>query len=198
MRRVSISLILAVGFVVSPMLLARVKELNVVLRWNPNGKQAMPALDTTGGIYPLVIPGVIDKRDKGKQIGENTEDKVAVPVYTSSDVPGYVRDHLTAQLKAIGLDVRAADSGDRVLQFELVEFWVAEGKRYRGSVRMKVSITDSSGKELWSALVGGMSDNFGRSLKPDNYTESVSDAMQDLAAKLVSAPGFRPAIAKTP
>ena len=129
---------------------------------------------------------------------ENTEDKVPVPGYTISDVPAYVREHVAAQLKAIGLDVRAADSGDRVLQSELIEFWVAEGKRYRGSVRMKVSVTDSNGKELWSALVGGTSDNFGRSLKPDNYTESVSDAVQDLTAKLLSASGFRPAVAKTP
>jgi hypothetical protein len=39
-----------------------------------------------------------------------------------------------------------------------------------------------AGKELWSAVVVGTSDRFGRSLKPDNYTESVSNAIQDIAA----------------
>jgi len=198
MKRASISLVLALGAMAAPMLQAAARELIVVLKWNPNEKQSMPALDTTGGLYPLAIPGIADKRDKGRQIGENTEHSVAVPVFTNSDVPAYVRDHLTAQLKAIGLDVSAADSGDRVLQLELIEFWVAEGKRYLGSVRLKASVTDSSGKELWSGLVGGTSDNFGRSLKPDNYSESVSDSTQDLAARLAAAPGFRAAIGRTP
>ena len=53
-------------------------------------------------------------------------------------------------------------------------------------------------RSLWSALVGGSSNRFGRSLKPDNYTESFSNAIQDLAAHLVPAPGFRQALARTP
>jgi hypothetical protein len=39
----------------------------------------------------------------------------------------------------IGLDVKAADTGDRVLRSELSEFWVAEGSRYNGSVRRRSS-----------------------------------------------------------
>jgi hypothetical protein len=178
--------------------LAAPKELNIVLKWNPNDKQSMPALDITGGLYALAIAPAVDKRDKGNQIGENTEGKVAVPVNTSSDVAAFVREHLLAQLKSIGLDVKAADAGDRILRSELVECWVAESKRYNGSVRLRVSVADANGKELWSALVGGTSDNFGRSLKPDNYTEAISNSIQALAANLVSAAGFRPAIAKKP
>src|SRR5690242_204504 len=108
MKRTFVTLMLLTGFVLSSMLLARDKEVNVVLKWNPNEKQMIPALDTTGGIYPLAIAAVVDKRDKGKQIGENTEQKVAVPVYTSSDVPAYVREHVTAQLKTVGMDVRGS------------------------------------------------------------------------------------------
>jgi len=172
------------------------KDLNIVLKWNPNEKQSMPVLETTGGIFSLAIPAIVDKRDKGKQVGENNEGKQVVPVYTTSDVPAFVREHLTAQLKTIGLDVAASESGERVLKAELGEFWVAEGKRYHGSIGLKVSVTEASGKELWSALLNGSSDNFGRSLKPDNYTESISDAVQDLAAKLAGSPGFRAALAK--
>jgi hypothetical protein len=196
MRPACMIALLMIGTIASATLAAP-KELNIVLKWNPNEKQAMPALDITGGVYAVAIAPSIDKRDKGNQIGENTEGKVAVPVNTSSDVPAFVREHLVAQIKSIGLDVKAADAGDRVLHSELVECWVAESKRYNGSVRLRVSIADASGKELWSALVGGTSDNFGRSLKPDNYTESISNSIEALAANLVSAAGFRAAIAKT-
>lgn len=197
MTRKAVALTVVAGFVMSSMLLAREKELNVVLKWNPNEKQGKPVLDTTGGIFPLAIAGIVDKRDKGKQIGENTE-KDTVPIYTSSDVPAFVRDHVVSQLKIIGIEVTAAETGDRVLKSELIDFWVAEGNRYQGSVRLRISIVDSKGKELWSGAVGGSSNNFGRSLKPDNYTESISDCIQDLASTLVSTPAFREAIAKTP
>ena len=196
MTRACITALLMIGTIASAMFAAPT-ELTIVLKWNPNNKQSMPAVDVTGGIYAVAIAPSVDKRDKGNQIGENTEGKVAVPVNTSSDVPAFVREHLVAQIKSIGLDVKAADAGDRVLHSELVECWVAESKRYNGSVRLRVSITDASGKELWSALVGGTSDNFGRSLKPDNYTESISNSIEALAANLVSAAGFRAAIAKT-
>jgi hypothetical protein len=196
MTRTCITALLMIGTIASATLAAP-KELTIVLKWNPNNKQSMPALDVTGGLYAVAIAPSIDKRDKGNQVGENTEGKVAVPVNTSSDVPTFVRDHLLAQLKSIGLEVNAADAGDRVLRSELVECWVAETSRYNGSVRMKVTVADAAGKELWSALVGGTSDNFGRSLKPDNYTESISNSIQALTANLVSAAGFRTAIAKT-
>jgi hypothetical protein len=191
-------LAILLGFVVPGLLNARPKTLIVVLKWNPNEKQAIPVFEITGGIHRLSIGEIVDKRDKGTQIGANTEEKIIVPVTTTSDIGGFVREHVAVQLKAIGLDIQSADSGDRVLRCELIEFWVAEGERYLGSVRLKVTVTYSDGAELWSALVGGVSNRFGRSLKPDNYTESVSNATQDLAAHLVSAPGFRQALAKTP
>jgi hypothetical protein len=174
------------------------KELIVVLKWNPNNKLSMPTLDMTGGLVSFSVAPVVDKRDKGTQIGENIEGKAPVPVYTKSDVAAFVGEHLLAQLKRIGLDARVGETGERVLRAEMVEFWVAEGNHYNGSVRLKVTITDTKGKELWTGLVGGGSDNFGRSLKPDNYTEAYSNSIQELAAKLVSAPGFRASIAKAP
>ena len=197
-RRTCTIVLCLLGIVMSGTTFAKDKELNIVLKWNPNEKQSTPVLDTTGGIYSVAIPALVDKRDKGKQVGENNEGKDIVPVYTMSDVPAFVKEHLVAQLKTIGLDVTAADRGDRVLKSELIEFWVSEGKRYHGSIGLRVSLTDSGGKELWSAVVNGSSDNFGRSLKPDNYNESLSDGVQDLAAKLASASGFRAAIAKKP
>jgi len=197
MRRACTGIVCAAAILTSDVFVAKTKELTVVLKWNPNEKVSIPVLETTGGLYPLTLAPIVDKRDKGKQVGENTEDKVPVPVYTNSDIPAFVAQHLADRLTIAGLEVKLGDSGDRVLRSELQEFWVAERDRYRGTVRLKVSVTDSGGKELWSAVLVGTSDRFGRSLKPDNYTESVSNAIQEMAAKLISASGFRPAVAKT-
>src|SRR5436189_1944270 len=112
MRHLFVTSLLLASYADSPTLLARVKELNVILNWNPNERPSVPVLDMTGGVYGISVAAVVDRRDKGKQIGENTEEKVPVPVYTTSDVPVYVREHLAAQLKTIGLDVKAADTGD--------------------------------------------------------------------------------------
>ena len=197
MRRACTGIVCAAAILTSEVFVAKTKELNIVLKWNPNEKLSIPVLDTTGGLYPLTLAPIVDKRDKGKQVGENTEDKIPVPVYTNSDIPAFVAQYLADRLKIAGLEMKLGESGDRILRSELQEFWVAERDRYRGSVRLRVSITDSAGKELWSAVVVGTSDRFGRSLKPDNYTESVSNAIQEMAAKLISASGFRPAVAKT-
>jgi len=187
-----------VGLVGPELLAARPKTLAVALKWNPNEKQTMPVFEITGGIHRLSMGEIVDKRDKGTQIGVNTEEKTPVPVTTTSDISSFVREHVAAQLKAAGLDVQNAGSGDRVMRGELLEFWVDEGDRYLGSVRLRVTVSDSTGAELWSALAAGASNRFGRSLKPDNYTESLSNAIQDLSAHLVSAPGFRQALVKTP
>ena len=79
------------------------KRAEHALKWNPNEKQSVSPLDTTGGIYSLTVTPVVDKRDTSKPIGENTEGKVPVPVYTDSDVADYVGDHAAAQFKAIGV-----------------------------------------------------------------------------------------------
>lgn len=197
MRRACTGIVCAAAILTSDVFVAKTKELTVVLKWNPNERVSVPVLETTGGLYPLTLAPIVDKRDKGKQVGENTEDKVPVPVYTNSDIPAFVAQHLADRLTIAGLEVKLGDSGDRVLRSELQEFWVAERDRYRGTVRLRVGLTDSVGTELWSAVLVGTSDRFGRSLKPDNYTESVSNAIQEMAAKLISASGFRPAVAKT-
>ena len=47
--------------------------------WNPNEKQAMPALDITGGVYAVAIAPIIDKRDQANQIGETLKVKLPFP-----------------------------------------------------------------------------------------------------------------------
>jgi hypothetical protein len=175
---------------------ARVKELWIVLKWNPNVKPATTALDTTGGLRSFAVAPPEDRRDKGEQVGENVEQKVAVPVYTKSNVPAFVRDNLTAQLKRTGFNVEAGESSELTLRSEIVEFWVSEKDHYDASVRLHMTLTDATGKALWSGVLAGTSNNFGRSLKADNYNEAFSNSILELAGRLAGSPGLREALAK--
>lgn len=177
------------------------KSLNVPLKWttNPRGNVPEPTLETTGGIYAVRLEPVVDKRDNtggGKQIGENTEKSPVVPIFTDTNVATFLDEVVRAQLKRTGLEL-VADGAERVVRPELMEFWTIETSTYRSTVRLKVSVTDVQGKEIWSGIVGG-GENWGRSLKPQNYTESISNSILDLVANLVKSQGFVGAIRKTP
>jgi hypothetical protein len=194
-RRFAIALV-AYILLAAAWLGARPKELWIVLKWNPNAKPVSTALDTTGGLRPFRVAPIKDSRTKGEQVGENVEKKVAVPVYTKSNVAEFVRDNFVAQLQRTGFEIETGESSQLTMRSEIVEFWVSEGEHYDASVRLRVSMIDSAGKELWSGMLTGASNNFGRSLKPDNYTEAFSNSILELTAKVAATPAFRQAISK--
>ncbi len=178
-------------------LTARPKSVNVPLTWSPNPRDDYhpPTIELTGGIESLRLLPIEDKREKREQIGENVEEKEAVPVYTPSNVADFLTRTLNSQFKSLGLDM--ADSGAaRELHGELRELWVTEKSSYNGVIRVKFTVTDTAGKELWSAVVSGVGENWGRSLKPDNYNETVCNAILQLIANVVKEPGFRAALKK--
>lgn len=184
-----LGLVLAGALVLS----AAPRSLVVPLRWslNVHGDHpiALPSIDITGGIRTLRIGKVADRRGKDREIGENTEKRDTVAILTSSDVAAFVSDGLDRQFRTAGLDI-VPDRADRVLSLELIEFWATETTSYRASVRVRATLTDAQGVELWSAVVGGIGENWGRSLKVDNYNETYSNAVFDLAASLLSQREF--------
>lgn len=176
---------------------ARPKALDVPLKWTPNQKVSLPAFDVTGGLQTVTPAPIADKREKSKsQIGENTEEKQVVPITTRSDVPQFVADAVSMHLKALGIELKA-EGADRIVTMELLEFWVTESDTYQGQVRVKFSVTDAGGQELWGAVVNGAGENWGRSLKPINYTETLSNALQDLMVKLAGQDGFSRVVKKS-
>jgi hypothetical protein len=199
MSRNGKSFALLVGLALTAALaVARPKTLDVPLAWTPNpgDRYQEPSLDLTGGIYSVRLESFVDAREKGNQIGENSEKKETVPVYTRSDVAGFLTEVVTAQLKRTGLDIRNSDA-DRIVRAEVMELWVQETNRYHGTVRLKLTVTDAAGKELWVGMVGGVGENWGRSLKPLNYTETISNSVLDLVANILKNPGFIATVRKT-
>jgi hypothetical protein len=171
--------------------IAAAKSLSIELKWTPNKETpALPAFEMTGGVYSLQIDQLVHKRDKGNQIGENSEKKEVVPVVTASSVARFVTDALVAQSKKLGLEIKSS-GGERVLKGKSLEFWVQETTSYVGTVRVKFMLVGADGAELWTAVVAGSGGNFGRSLKPINYTETFTNALSDLARSLYTQSGSR-------
>jgi len=206
MKRIAQVVVVAciLGAVAGAVAKAQQKTLLIRLQWivNIDHTVALPAVDMTGGLRTLKVESVVDKRDNGNregvvrtQIGENTEKKVAVPILTDSNVAQFVTNGLLPQLKSAGLPLMPGDA-ELVLRFELTEFWATETTRYRASVRARCTLTDADGKEVWTAMVGGVGENWGRSLKDYNYNETFTSAVFDLATNLLKQDAFMKGLKK--
>lgn len=168
------------------------KEFKLELKWTPKEAPQLPTLDLTGGINSLEFPAFTDKREKPTHIGENPEKDTTV--VTASDVPAFVHGVLRTELKGLGLEFK--DSGaDRVLKGELLHFWARDAGSYSATVRVKFSVLDG-GNEIWTGIVQGTGENWGRSLKAINFTETYSGAISDLLVKLLMTPEFKAALKK--
>ncbi len=198
MKKTALLIVLALVAVwAAGTLSARPKSVSVPLTWSPNPRDDYhaPTIDLTGGINTLRLLPIEDKREKRDQIGENSEEKEAVPVYTNSNVPDFLTRTLTAQFKSLGLDLVESNAACE-LHGELRELWVTEKSSYSAVIRVKFTMTDSAGKELWTAMVSGSGENWGRSLKAENYNETICNAILGLIANVVQDPGFKAALKK--
>jgi hypothetical protein len=177
---------------------ARQKSLTIALKWapNPEGDQQRPNVEAlvTGTAMIRIMP-LVDKRDKGTQIGVNSEGASPVPVYSDSDIAGFVGESVKTYLHDSGVPI-VETTPERVLRGQLDELWVKESENYHALVRVKYTLSDARGKTLWSGLVSGVCDHGGRALNPENYNETVSNAVLDLIANLVKDSSFRQAIRK--
>jgi hypothetical protein len=135
---------------------------------------------------------------KGRTIGEHPDDKKpTVLVVTDSDVAAFVTVQVTALLERFGVQQTTEASAARVLRLELLDLWVVDADSYRGTARLKVAITDADNNEVWTAIITGTGDNGGRSLKPLDYQETFSNAIQSFVGNLLKADAFQKALKKT-
>jgi hypothetical protein len=175
----------------------KAKTLDVPLAWTPKEAPAVPVLDLTGGVYSFHVDMFTDAREAPSLIGENLEKKPPVSVRTSSDVASFVTKAVVRELTQLGVEMRE-QGAERILTGEITQFWVRDAGSYDATIRVKVTIRDASGTELWTGLATGRGENWGRQLKPINYTETLTTALQDLIAHIVGSPAFVKAIKRIP
>ena len=140
----------------------------------------------------LRIDPVSDRRENAAVIGQNREKKTR-QVTTADDVPAFVAKRMELLMSAAGVNV--VDGGaTATLKPELRQFFVDETNTYQAEVILGVTLTDPTGKVLWSGLTNGAATRFGRSFKVDNYYETLSDSLVGAVQQLLQNRGFRQAL----
>jgi hypothetical protein len=165
---------------------------NIPLSWEPTDSiSESGTTDLTGAPEAsLQVGSFVDTRKDHAAIGENREDTQPKPITTRDDVGHFVAEQLRETLRKAGLDV-VETGGKAVLSGEVSDFYVIETDVYRGEVTLRVTVSDTTGKKLWSGIVSGTATRFGRSYKADNYYNVLSDALLDAMQNLLQDTGFR-------
>jgi hypothetical protein len=173
---------------------------NVPLQWKPTETLAqMGPVDVSGPLLTtkLHFDILVDTREKQGLVGENREKVANIrQVTTSTNVAQFVTEHLRDSIHAAGLHTVDADA-DFIVSGELREFFVTETDQYRGNLGLFVTVKNSKGKELWSGVIQGGAENFGRSYKAENYYETMSNMVLRASYNLLANPGFHKALQTT-
>jgi hypothetical protein len=170
---------------------------NIPLQWTPTDSVAsLGPLDLSGPLLSvrIHIEKLVDARQNPSTVAENREkpDKI-LPVTTSSDVADFVTDHLKDTLRGAGLSI-VDGPGDVTLSGEIRQFFVMETSLYHGEMSLLIHAANAQGKEIWSGVLLGAAERFGRSYKADNYYETLSDVVVRASYNLLSNPEFRQAL----
>ena len=175
----------------------RDKLEGIALIWKPTTRPSeLGPVNTTGlsGVRLQVEP-FTDGRANPALIGQNREEPQVRKVSTTNDVPAFVADRMRRIIAGMGIATVDA-GGTHFLKGEVKQFFVDETSRYQSDVVVAVTLTDATGKTLWTGSTNGSATRFGRSYKADNYYETLSDALLQATFYLVKNPTFHDALAK--
>jgi len=172
---------------------------NIPLNWTPTSTFAsMGTIDLSGNIVSTSIhfDPLVDARQNPTLIAENREKANKFrQVTTTADVAAFVTNHVKESLHGAGLNI-VDGAADVTISGELRQFFVTETSTYKGEISMVIRLKNSAGKEVWTGVVGGDAERFGRSYKADNYYETMSDMVLRASYNLVGNQGFREALQK--
>ena len=169
---------------------ARPNELSVPIVYSP--KADLSELLKAGPLpfgSSLAVAAIEDGRQGPPDyLGENREESTPVRVRCQGPVAPLVARAVSDVATKAGVRV---DAGATLsLAGRLEELEVVESSRYHGSARISFELRDASGAIVWSGQAEGKAERFGRSLKPENYNETLSDTLLSAAAALFSNPEF--------
>jgi hypothetical protein len=170
---------------------------NLPLKWTPTQALAeMGPIDVSGPLLTIKIhvDAFVDTRQDPSTIAENRENAGKfLPVTTSSDVSAFITEHLKEILRGAAVNV-VDGSGDVTLTGDVRQFFVTETNLYRGDLSLLVRLKNAEGKEIWSGVIVGSAEHFGRSYKAENYYETISDMVLNAAHNLLTNSAFHEAL----
>lgn len=159
------------------------------LVWRGVDSSFVPVPDVTNALRPnrLKLQPFDDLRPGEKtKVGEYQADKS--PVLTTTSVSDFCSNRFAMMMTQAG--VVFVTTGETLeLRPYLLEFNVVEAGLYNATVRVKFAIM-SNGQTAWEGIYEGKSKRWGRSHNPDNYNESLSNALAEVTKRLVEDPAF--------
>lgn len=168
----------------------------IPLQWTPRKTLAeYGPVDISGRLVTLKIhiEPFVDTRTNPALIAENREQAKPRLVTTSTNVATFVTDHVRQALATAGLQI--VDAGaDFTLTGEIKQFFVTETSEYLGHVSMVIHLKNAAGAEVWTGVVSGAADDFGRSYHADNYYETISDMILQATYNLLANSSFHGAL----
>jgi hypothetical protein len=167
---------------------------DIPLRWTPTEKTAkvLNQAARAFGTRKVALVPFTDARENRALVGRNTEKQPYREVTTSTDVGAWCTERFAVLLQQAGVPV-VAEAPELVIAGRVTAFFVDEGSEYRGLVTLQLQVTDAAGNILWSGLVAGDANHFGRSYKEENYMETLSDSLLSAASAFFSQPELNPA-----
>jgi len=166
----------------------------IPLVWKPTTSMAQSGtIELTGRANARIRVEVTDSRGDPGLIGRNSEKLPPRKVTTPDSVKAFVNEHLSQLISGTGV-IDVDNSGPVILKADIQQFFVEETQTYNGDVRLKVTLTDSSGRSVWTGLTSGASMRFGRSYSAENYYETLSDSLVDAVRNLMQSTTFRNAL----
>jgi hypothetical protein len=174
---------------------------NIPLKWSPTQTLGdMGPVDLSGPVLTtrVHIDPFTDTRQNAALVAENREKPTNIrTVTTSTNVPEFVSQHMQDIMHGAGVQTVASADADLLVSGEIREFFVTETDQYRGKLGLFVTAKNSQGKEIWSGIILGGAENFGRSYKADNYNETFSNMVLRATYNLLANPGFHQAMQKS-
>jgi hypothetical protein len=173
-------------------------SLEVPLTYNATETLASDVAVTEASPNVKLFIEVTDARTDPSKIGQNLEeDELGPRPITGTGTPPaeFVANVLTRNFPTVGINIvpNRADA-NRILTYSLSQFFVTETGTYKAVVSGGATLTDGSGKTLWSGIVTGDNSTFGSSMKPSNYTQTLTNATIEVAENLLKTPAFNQAL----
>jgi hypothetical protein len=196
------TLSVAVLAVVASVAFAASKPLeNIPLKWSPTQTLGdMGPVDLSGPVLTtrIHIDTFTDKRQNTTVVAENREKPAKIrTVTTSTNIPEFVTQHMKDIMHGAGVQTVDGSDAEVTISGEVREFFVTETDQYRGTLGLFVTARNSQSKEIWSGIILGGAENFGRSYKADNYYETMSNMVLRATYNLLANPGFHQALQKS-
>ncbi|HEY8379458.1 MAG TPA: hypothetical protein VIK91_23360 [Nannocystis sp.] len=149
----------------------------------------------------IFIAQIVDKRQVSDPnlLGISEDANPDAPVYNAAGgqyPTEFLRNVFAKELGALGFPITADPvAATHTLQLQLDHFWIVEGNTYQATVQAQGWVIDRSGTTRWHGGIVGKSSRWGRSQKPENFLQALSDATLDTVMKFALTPEFRTAFA---